>query len=240
MIEKTVDDIDPNFLLGIVNTIAIDVEWKDSFECNSTKKDKFNLKDGTKMDTAYMNSSSGVSYFETKDAKGIIKDYKKYNYLTGESTYEESDNNIELEYIAILPNNLDDYMKSFNNDKLKDIYKNIKTGDKIHLSLPKYTYDFDYETFKDDLQLLGIKDAFDEINANFKNITDDGIYVDKAIHKSHIELTESGTKAAAVTAIMLNFKSAIYESTFFMSASVFSWSCSNAFTNTSLVVTNNF
>ena len=215
MIDSVLDEIDPNFVLGIVNAIAIDVKWKKTFECSQTTKDTFTLKDGTEFDSAFMHSDSNLSYFEINGAKGIIKDYETYDYLTGnsysniDSNYDKN-NTVELEYIAILPDNLDEFINNFSINTLSDIYKNINTKDKINLALPKYTYDFTYDNFKKDLKNLGIKDAFDDRNASFENITgDNSLYVDKAVHKSFIDLNEYGTKAAAVTAITLNYKSAI-------------------------------
>ena len=202
MIPKIVENMNPNFVLGIVNAIAIDVEWATKFECSSTTKQDFTKLDGTKMQTAMMRETDNVEYFETNNSKGIIKQYKTY----GDTT---------LEYIAILPNDINSYINNFNNNELKNIYKGIKNEEntKVRLSLPKYTYDFSYDTFKKDLISLGIKDAFNDHDASFKNITSNNdIYVYEAIHKSHIELSENGTKAAAVTAFMMNYKSAIDQS----------------------------
>ena len=203
MIPKLVDRLDPNFVLGIVNALAIDVEWNNKFKCENTKNGEFNLINGSKMDTAYMHQSEGNTYFETNNAKGIIKSYETYKNDNNES--------IDLEYIAILPNNIDEYINNFNLDELHKIYNSTITDNvKVNLAIPKYTYDFNYDNFKADLISLGIKEAFDEKNASFKNITNNNdVYVYDAIHKTHIDLSENGTKAAAVTAFLIAYKSAI-------------------------------
>ena len=204
MINKTLDKIDPKFVLGIVNALAIDVEWNNKFECSKTRSDKFTLKNNSQIDAAFMNSSSGFSYFETNNAKGIVKNYKTYK--------SDNNNDIDLEYIAILPNDLDSYINNFSLEELNNIIKSSseQRDEIVSLSLPKYTYDFNYDNFKNDLISLGIKEAFDEKKASFKGIsTSVETYVDKAIHKSHIELSENGTKAAAVTAFIMNYKSSI-------------------------------
>ena len=202
MIPKLVDRLDPNFVLGIVNALAIDVEWNNKFKCENTKYGEFNLINGSKMDTAYMHQSEGNTYFETNNAKGIIKSYETYKNDNNES--------IDLEYIAILPNNIDEYINNFNLDELHKIYNSTITDNvKVNLAIPKYTYDFNYDNFKADLISLGIKEAFDEKNASFKNITSNNdVYVYDAIHKTHIDLSENGTKAAAVTAFLMDTNSA--------------------------------
>ena len=50
-----------------------------------------------------------------------------------------------------------------------------------------------------DLKTLGIKNVFESGKANLKNITSDDLYINKVSHKSNIEFTQDGIKAAAVT-----------------------------------------
>ena len=194
MIPKTLDRLDNSNILVIVNTIAIDLEWKKAFEKDNTRKQDFTLADGTKMDSAMMHESNNVTYIKSDKAQGIIKDYKSYD--------EESD----LEYIAILPNgDINEYINNFDSEEFDKLLSSVRYADgkslTVNYGLPKYTYDFNYKNFKNDLISLGMESAFNE-KANFSNISETvGMYVDQAIHKTHIEVSEKGTKAAAVTAI---------------------------------------
>ena len=56
MIKKPLDSIDPETVLGLANAIAIDVEWKNKFECTSTLEEDFTKEDNTKIKTAMMHS----------------------------------------------------------------------------------------------------------------------------------------------------------------------------------------
>ena len=60
---------------------------------------------------------------------------------------------------------------------------------------------------------MGVIEAFDATNADFSNMFEysDDIYISDVIHKTKIELSESGTKAAAVTVIMMDGNSMIME-----------------------------
>ena len=215
MINNAVDNLSSDFVLGLANAIAIDVEWKIKFEPNNTREEEFTKIDKKTMNTAMMHSTNDFTYIESDNAKGIIKDYAIYDKETGNIVYEENDNTIALEYLAILPNKtIDEYLNIFNKNELSNLLLNKKTPNNkldLKLSLPKYTYDFDYKKFKDSLMTLGMIDAFDSDKANFKSIADLDIYISKAIHKSHIELSENGTKAAAVTVFTFDKNAAYIE-----------------------------
>ena len=219
MINDAVQTLTPDTVLGLANAIAIDLEWANQFECNNTTKHEFNLIDGTKMETPMMNSSNDITYIESDNAKGIIKEYKRYSAKTGEATYDPEDKDaITLEYIAILPNtNIEEYKKVFNAEELNKLLSNKKTSNyklDINYHLPKYTYDFDYSGFKETLVRMGLTDAFSQL-ASFKKMKNEDsklqLYVNDALHKSHIEVSENGTKAAAVTVIMLRDSAMPYE-----------------------------
>ena len=100
--------------------------------------------------------------------------------------------------------NVDSFINILTKEKLDEILNSGREASdsfNINLSLPRFTYDYDEKEFMSILKDMGIKDAFDPDNANFKKIIEiaENVYVGEAIHKTHIELNETGTKAAAVT-----------------------------------------
>lgn len=207
MIIKILDDIDPDYVLGLANAIAIDVEWASPFDCSSTRSDKFTKIDNSIINVEMMHNSYKYSakYIKTDDATGIILPYRSYNAKTGEEDYEEENN---LEFIGILPNtDVKSYINDLTQDKLDDLYKNTRSASstfEIYLSLPRFKYEYDAKEFKHNLMDMGITEVFDENNADLTNIISknndmNNIYVGNAIHKTYIDLNEKGTKAAAVT-----------------------------------------
>jgi serpin B len=59
----------------------------------------------------------------------------------------------------------------------------------------------------DYLKALGMKDAFDPVNADFTGIAKletQNMYISKVFHKTHIEVDRKGTKAAAVTTVEID------------------------------------
>lgn len=208
MIKKIINKIDDNFVLGVANAIAVDVEWAKQFDCNDTTKEKFTKDNGKTINVEMMHNSyttDSYKYLESKDAKGIIIPYKSYDSKIGKIDY---DNGRNLEFIGILPNkSVEEYIKDLTEDGLNNLIKSASSASstyEIKLSLPRFKYEYSVDNFKDSLVKLGIKDAFDQYNADFSGIMkksdmDDNLYVGTAIHKTYIDLNEKGTKAAAVT-----------------------------------------
>ena len=198
MIEKVLDDVDESFIMGLASALAIDVKWQSEFECDATRSEEFTKADNTKMNTEMMHDTykyGSVKYIKTDDAEGIVLPYKK-----------EANSNVELEFIGILPNNdVDTYVNSLTKEKINNLIDSEKpASDKlhVHLSLPRFTYDYEEKKLGSVLMNMGIKDVFNPEKANLKNMVEiegKNAYVGTAIHKTHIELNETGTKAAAVT-----------------------------------------
>ena len=206
MIKNVLDNMSPDFVLGLANAIAIDVRWQKSFECFNTESEEFTKIDGTKYNVEMMHDIydyKNYQYFELADAKGVVLPYR-------------SNKDEHLEFVGILPkDNVSDYLNSLTKEKLESIDINLKeAGDNVHisLSLPRFSYDFDLKEFMNILKTMGIKDAFDPQRANFTNMSSTlPLYVSTAVHKTFIDLNEAGTKAAAVTFFGMDKNSAPIE-----------------------------
>ena len=69
----------------------------------------------------------------------------------------------------------------------------------VKVFLPQFKIEKDYE-IKRHLKALGLRDIFDESRADLSGIASGGrLYLSKLMHKSHIEVNEDGTEAAAVS-----------------------------------------
>lgn len=200
MINKVLDNMTDDFVLGLANAIAIDVKWQDEFECVSTTEEKFTNSNNKDIKAQMMHNSysyEDIKYIKSDKAEGIILPYIKES---------------NLEFIGILPTkNINDYIENNLESDLSNLDKLATSANsklQINLSIPRFNFDYSLNTFKDILIKMGIKDVFDSGKADLtKIITKDNliksnsgnIYVDDAIHKTYIDFNESGTKAATVT-----------------------------------------
>jgi serine protease inhibitor len=206
MIEKILDNMSKDFVMGLANALAIDVEWEQPFSCEATISEEFMLNDGKKMNVEMMHKTYdfGIKYINDNKVSGIIIPYKSYDKKTGEEIFEDGRN---LEFIGILPEDINSYINNLSNDELYNLLDKAKEVDdetEVNLSLPRFKYDYSLDDFKEILEKLGIKKVFSDDDANLEGIItrdklNGNLYVSDAIHKTHIDLNEKGTKAAAVT-----------------------------------------
>lgn len=210
MIDKVLDKMDENSVMGIASALALDIKWLDTFNCLDTKKEEFTKIDNNKMNTIMMHQTyeSNAKYIKGDKEEGIIIPYNT----------ETSD--VELEFVGLLPkNNITDYVRNIDINKINDLISSAReTNDKLHviLSLPRFSYSYEVEDFISSLKKMGINDVFSPELANLSKILDtSGIYVGDAIHKTKIDLNEDGTKASAVTYFNVMYKGApLFEQNF--------------------------
>lgn len=187
----------------LVNALAIDMEWKNQFDDDSTHGKAFYLKDGTEIQATTMTketSESNTSYYKNKDITALTMDLEQYG-------------NTNFEFVALMPDkDLKQFVDNFSIDKMNEIDKSLKTADKekdgIIVNIPKFSFEYDLK-LKDDLQNLGIIDAFNDTQANFEKMANESLYVSDALHKANIDFTEKGVKAAAVTAFVMKANMAL-------------------------------
>lgn len=214
MIDSLYDSLSSDFVLGLANAVAIDVEWAKEFDCNNTKSEEFTKLDNSKINVEMMhnNYNSDIKYFVNDSYSGVVIPYKKYN-SNGEVDVAGSN----LEYVGILPgSSVNDFINGLGENGLGNIDSNsiVASNEKnIEVSLPRFKYEYKVENFVNVLQNMGIRDVFDKNNADLSKIisksdmTSLGIgnlYVDTAVHKTYIDLNEKGTKAATVTGFNIN------------------------------------
>lgn len=196
----------PDCKMILINALAIDMEWADSFSEEDTHGRSFYLENGEEVKATMMNQkneSEDVSYYVDNNITALSMNLEEYD-------------NVQMECVVIMPDsNLHDYINSFSLDNLDKINKNFKkasdTKAGLDISIPRFSYDYDL-SLKDDLIDLGVKDAFDSSLADFSNMTDKSeFYVSEALHKANIDFSEKGVKAAAATVIYMTEGMALEE-----------------------------
>ena len=200
MIDKVVDSVSSDFVMALANAVAMEEDWMIPFECERTKSTPFTKVDGKIMNVSmmYNNYEDTVSYYQGDGVEGVILPYQSYYRNTG----EKIDDGEQLEFIGLMPDDIDQYIENFDLDEVKNISKNSRmAGSNLEISvgLPRFEYDYSFGKFKETLGNMGIQSVFGA-GADLSNMLDNhDAYVNDAVHKTYVKVNETGTKAAAVT-----------------------------------------
>lgn len=180
-------------------------KWLNEDECASyegTNKDVNSFLDdyikGISSNYKNISSSTDFSFYDDDNVKSFAKDLKTYNGTT-------------LQYVGIMPkkSSLKDYIKSVNTKDINNIISNLKgielssfeegTITEVAGNIPLFKFEYKLN-LKEDLNSLGIKDVFNPNKANLSRFTKEkGAYIDSINHKTNIEFSNDGIKAAAST-----------------------------------------
>ena len=106
MIPKILNDISKDFVLGLSNAVAIDVEWANQFECIKTSSKEFTTSNGVKNVEMMSNNYNRATYILNDNEKGIILPYKSYTNA-GEVDYDNKSDSTKLEFVAVMPTEKD-------------------------------------------------------------------------------------------------------------------------------------
>ncbi|MBQ1546658.1 MAG: serpin family protein [Clostridia bacterium] len=188
----------------ILNAIAFESKWLEPFDpdYNVVPYDFHNL-DGTVSNVDFLTGEVGHNK-ENDRAKAF------YKY------YEPTKSGKYYAFLAILPNDditIDDYVSTMPENEITNLL-NSASFDTVKIKLPKFSFDTDYR-MKSMLGEMGMPTAFDAGSADFTDLAvsniGNNISIGEVIHKAHIELDEYGTKAAAVTAIIMTDNGAMID-----------------------------
>lgn len=133
-----------------------------------------------------------LRYHETKDLQ-VLELY----YVGG-----------DISMLILLPKDqegLESVEDSMSMQKLDSI-RNSMTLQPLTVQIPKFEFEAKYDLVSS-LENLGVNDAFDENNADFQGMTDEQVYLNKAVHKAFVNVNEEGTEAAAITALVVQAQS---------------------------------
>lgn len=185
MIDRIMDEIDPITMMFLINAIAFDAEWAAPVYNTNIERCDFTSADGTvgKVDMMYTKENE---YISDASATGFIKPYKgKYSF------------------VALLPNegiDIYEYIAGLTPDALRETLNNAEHADVV-AGLPKFSYEYSV-TMNDLLSDMGMPAAFDGGKADFSGIgqtSNGGLCLGSVLHKTFIDVSEEGTRAAAVT-----------------------------------------
>lgn len=187
MIPEMVKEVDPQAVSYIMNAIYFNGTWTDKFDKSQTKLENF---------------------------QGYTRDIKKAKMMHRNDDYQYTENDmyqaVEIPYgngayrmTVMLPRqgkSVEEMMKSMDVQKLTQLPYSMEKC-KVDLKLPRFTTSLSL-SLNDIIKKLGAPTMFTG-NADFSHFADGNLYISKMLQKAKIEVSEEGTKAAAVTMAMV-------------------------------------
>lgn len=176
------DLVKPDTAMCITNSVYFESAWSEPWNYHDYDKEKFTKFNGDKLDCYYM-YTAGDAYYENDYATAFAS-----NYVS------------DIKFIGILPKETGNF-----NIKDLDIEGLLKTKskeyDELHVKMPKLNFETSV-SLKPMFSALGLGVLFED-SAEFTGIADKSLKIDSIIQKTNLELDENGTRASAVTAVMM-------------------------------------
>lgn len=191
MIPTILNEFNPDMAMILVNAIAFDAKWAKQYETDNVVEGTFTSTTGEEQTVDMMHGTEDT-YLENDLATGFVKYYEGDQYA----------------FVVMLPKDKNqsagEMLASFTGEEFDNFMSSATTEYLVRTRLPRFSYDWD-SSIVPQLQALGMEAPFDGSRADFSGMTDsdNGLYIGDVLHKTHIDVDSEGTKAAAVTAVIM-------------------------------------
>jgi serpin B len=186
-IQEMLDDLSPDLAMLLINAVYFNGKWRNQFDAKDTGNKPFYITPGVPVQVPMMYQEEDFAVATTGDATLVELPYGQGNYSM----------------VVILPDedvSLAEVASTLNPKAWADWMVRLSNGTtEVHLSLPKFEYEYKRE-LNDDLAALGMGIAFSDY-ADFSNISDQQILISRVLHQTFIRTDEEGTEAAAATVV---------------------------------------
>jgi len=189
--------IDEMTRLVLVNAIWFKASWDEQFDPELTAEAEFATLAGATVTVPFMNGGDVMPYSSGDGYTAVRIPYAGDAAMT-----------------VVLPDDgrFSEIVGRLSADLLNEIKTAASVKD-VQLAMPKFEFRSEF-SLPDALKGLGMVDAFDGANADFSGIAavpDGNLYISDVIHQAFVSVDETGTEAAAATAVVVRLTSAIGE-----------------------------
>ena len=181
--------------LVLMNAVYFKGEWQNGFDTAQTEKKFFYTENNTTQTASFMVQENTFRYLKQDSLQILEMPYKGGKYAM----------------LVFLPNKEMPFAQFESDFTAKNYYKwlHLLSAQKVKVFFPKFTLNpqKSYE-LKKSLKNMGIKEAF-EGNADFSGAftQDIPVSLSNVFHKGFISVDETGTEAAASTAVVFQGRS---------------------------------
>lgn len=182
-IEQIVEKLTPGDVMLLINALYFNGPWEDKFDPSLTAKDEFaGVSGNTEVDMMYRKGR--YNYAEYQGCQIIELPYKESQYSM---------------FVALPPSGVDiDKVMPYVNENVFDEALSSLSPAEVRFRMPKVKLETEM-VLNDVLNRMGVRTAFTAA-ADFKGISEMGpLVLSQVRQKCYLDITETGTEAAAVT-----------------------------------------
>jgi serpin B len=184
LIKNMIDQLDDNTVMLLINAIYFKGKWKSEFNATATTTRSFTKPNGSSEDVPTMHQTETQKVYEGDGFDIVELPYGQGNFV--------------MDIVLPWGNDLSALSNSLTVSNL-NTWTTSMTSRKVNLYLPKFKYGYKVN-LNDILSQMGMAIAFTD-TADFSNISDMGLLINKVLHQAFIETNEEGTEAAAATVV---------------------------------------
>jgi serpin B len=195
-ITNLLSTLSPENIMVLINAIYFNGTWQYAFNPADTRDNTFYLSNGTTSSVPFMNQQANLWWYQDSAYTMLELPYGAGN---------------SFDMYVVMPTNpqvsLRSFATAFNNSTFA-AGLSLLDSQAINLYLPKWQTSFSIPDFLPELATLGMGIASGP-GANFSAMFSTPVYISQAVHKTYIDVTETGTEAAAATAFTMFTTTAI-------------------------------
>jgi serpin B len=172
----------------LVNAIYFNAAWSTPFDTNSTHAEVFNRLDGATSTSSAIENEGNYAYAQGSGWQAVELPY------SGDQT----------SMVVVLPDagKFASVEAGLSGDFVTGVFAGLQ-GQNVDVTLPKFSIHGGTISLKSQLQKLGMVDAFDAAAADFSAMSSEHLWVGDVLHQAFVNVDESGTEAAAATAVTM-------------------------------------
>ena len=184
-IKNVIAKVPSGAMFYILNALYFKGTWKKPFKKSATKTERFTNADKSSAKVAMMNQQETFNYIYNDD------------FCIAEFPY----GNEAFSMVVLLPTDEKELEKALDKltaDNWRDWYEQ-RYEQKLNVKLPRFEINYKKDLIGD-MQLMGIKDAFNRETADFASLSSkSNLYLNILDQYNYIKVNEEGTEAASVT-----------------------------------------
>ncbi|MGB8491876.1 MAG: serpin family protein, partial [Bacteroidales bacterium] len=222
-IPEVLQEISADAVMFIMNALYFKGDWSYQFDKSGTQERPFYPDGSSTVSVSTMNSEVGGKVVSGDNYKAVEMPYGRTNFTM----------------IVIVPT---ETLGSFYTSLDKQVWNSITSGfdnadeyGKLIVRMPKFKFSWE-KYLNDQLQAMGMVDAFIPFQANLSGISDQSLFVSFVKQNTFVQVDEEGTEAAAVTTIGVNTTSMPPQPTQFIIDKPFVFAIRERTTNTLLFI----